>query len=63
MTAPIFENAHKRGNTDKVGQLNPTGRYGVPEGDSLSYHLYSSLAADLVNTEIANAALFLASGP
>ena len=31
MTKPIFEGARARGNEDKIGQLNPTGRYGHPE--------------------------------
>jgi len=43
MTAPIFDQALRRGNADKIGQINPMGRYGLPE-------------------EIANVALFLASG-
>ena len=32
MTAPIFDQALRRGNVDKVGQINPLGRYGLPEG-------------------------------
>jgi len=31
MTAPVFEHARQRGTADKVGQLNPLGRYGVAE--------------------------------
>jgi NAD(P)-dependent dehydrogenase (short-subunit alcohol dehydrogenase family) len=31
MTKPIFEGARARGNEDKIGQLNPLTRYGVPE--------------------------------
>jgi len=31
MTAPIFDHARKRGTADKVGQLNPMGRYGIAE--------------------------------
>jgi len=31
MTAPVFNDARKRGTTDRVGQLNPMGRYGVAE--------------------------------
>jgi NAD(P)-dependent dehydrogenase (short-subunit alcohol dehydrogenase family) len=31
MTKPIFEGARARGNEGKIGQLNPTGRYGHPE--------------------------------
>ncbi|MCI3131792.1 SDR family NAD(P)-dependent oxidoreductase [Phenylobacterium aquaticum] len=42
MTKPIFDGARARGNEDKIGQLNPMTRYGVP-------------------SEIAHAALFLAS--
>jgi NAD(P)-dependent dehydrogenase (short-subunit alcohol dehydrogenase family) len=42
MTKPIFEGARARGNEDKIGQLNPLTRGGVP-------------------SEIAHAALFLAS--
>jgi hypothetical protein len=34
MTAPVFNHARKRGTTDRVGQLNPMGRYGVAEGVS-----------------------------
>ena len=30
MTKPIFDSARARGNEDKIGQLNPLGRYGVP---------------------------------
>jgi hypothetical protein len=32
MTSAIFEQARARGTEDKVGQLNPMGRYGIPEG-------------------------------
>jgi len=31
MTKPIFDGARARGNEDKIGQLNPTTRYGHPE--------------------------------
>ena len=30
MTKPIFDGARARGNEGKIGQLNPTARYGVP---------------------------------
>ena len=30
MTKPIFDGARARGNEDKIGQLNPLARYGVP---------------------------------
>ena len=41
MTAPVFDHARQRGTADKIGQLNPMGRYGVAEGTSLLYPLYS----------------------
>ncbi|RIA92470.1 hypothetical protein C1645_764894 [Glomus cerebriforme] len=31
MTMPLFDQARKRGTIDKVGQLNPLQRYGVPD--------------------------------
>src|SRR5580698_7946099 len=31
MTQPIFDRARERGTADKIGQLNPTQRGGVPE--------------------------------
>ena len=31
MTKPIFDGARARGNEGKIGQLNPTARYGLPE--------------------------------
>ena len=31
MTKPIFDGARARGNEDRIGQLNPTTRYGAPE--------------------------------
>lgn len=31
MTKPIFDGARARGNEDKIGQLNPLTRYGIPE--------------------------------
>ena len=31
MTKPIFDGARARGSEDKIGQLNPTARYGHPE--------------------------------
>jgi NAD(P)-dependent dehydrogenase (short-subunit alcohol dehydrogenase family) len=35
MTKPIFDGARARGNEDKIGQLNPLTRYGVP--DEIAY--------------------------
>lgn len=32
MTKEMFDAARERGNTSKIGQLNPMGRYGVPQG-------------------------------
>jgi NAD(P)-dependent dehydrogenase (short-subunit alcohol dehydrogenase family) len=32
MTSATFEYARKRGTAGKIGQLNPLGRFGVPEG-------------------------------
>ena len=44
MTAPVLEHARQRGTADKVGQLNPLGRYGVAEGaESLPTLLYLTL--------------------
>jgi len=34
MTGLMFDAARKRGTEAKIGQLNPTGRHGVPEGVS-----------------------------
>lgn len=31
MTKPIFDGARQRGTEDKIGQLNPMARYGLPE--------------------------------
>jgi NAD(P)-dependent dehydrogenase (short-subunit alcohol dehydrogenase family) len=31
MTAPVFDHARQRGTADRIGQLNPMGRYGVAE--------------------------------
>ena len=30
MTKPIFDGARARGSDDKIGQLNPLKRYGLP---------------------------------
>lgn len=35
MTGGTFEYARKRGTESKIGQLNPLGRYGVAEGESV----------------------------
>jgi NAD(P)-dependent dehydrogenase (short-subunit alcohol dehydrogenase family) len=31
MTKPLFDYARSRGNEDKIGQINPSNRYGLPE--------------------------------
>jgi NAD(P)-dependent dehydrogenase (short-subunit alcohol dehydrogenase family) len=56
MTKPIFDGARARGNEDKIGQLNPTTRYGVPDeiaraglflaSDDASYVNGQTLAVD-----------------
>lgn len=33
MTAAVFDSARTKGTVDRVGQLNPMGRYGVAEGE------------------------------
>jgi hypothetical protein len=43
MTAFVFDRARQNGTANKVGQINPLGRYGVPQGDSVLYLLYSKL--------------------
>jgi len=61
MTGDTFEYARQRGTAAKLGQLNPLGRFGVAEGtDVLDIQvLCLSCCCDL---EIAQAAVFLASG-
>jgi NAD(P)-dependent dehydrogenase (short-subunit alcohol dehydrogenase family) len=39
MTQFTFEYARKRGTASKIGQLNPLGRYAVPEGMGLDHLL------------------------
>jgi len=56
MTKPIFDGARARGNEDKIGQLNPLTRYGVPDeiahaglflaSDEASYVNGQTLAVD-----------------
>ncbi|MBX3484998.1 SDR family NAD(P)-dependent oxidoreductase [Phenylobacterium sp.] len=56
MTKPIFDGARARGNEDKIGQLNPTTRYGAPDeiaraglflaSDDASYVNGQTLAVD-----------------
>ena len=56
MTKPIFDGARARGNEDKIGQLNPLTRYGLPDeiahaglflaSDEASYVNGQTLAVD-----------------
>ena len=57
-----FEYARQRGTISKVGRLNPLGRYGVPEGISVTItrHVNNSDVMDAL--EVAQIVLFLASG-
>ncbi|KAG6842167.1 hypothetical protein C0991_001660 [Blastosporella zonata] len=37
MTGDTFEYARQRGSAGKIGQLNPLGRFGIPEGTSAQF--------------------------
>ena len=61
MTIGVFEPARARGNEGKIGQLNPLGRYGLPQGVLSHFFHLRGVAQDVGHAEIANVALFLAS--
>lgn len=48
MTAPVFEMARERGRAGAIGQLNPTGRYGVAEEVSRSKKNKAYAASKLI---------------
>jgi hypothetical protein len=66
MTLPLFDYARHRGNEHKIGQLNPLGRYGIPQGafSCISFlHRYNLIVLFFCySIEPAAVALFLASG-
>jgi len=61
MTGATFDYARQRGTVGKIGQLNPLGRFGVAEGMTIRNSKHYS-TNNIKPPEIANAALFLASG-
>ncbi|HRO59460.1 MAG TPA: SDR family NAD(P)-dependent oxidoreductase [Burkholderiaceae bacterium] len=49
MTKPVFDYARSRGSQDKLGQLNPTLRYGLPEEIAAMAAFLASDEASYVN--------------
>ena len=49
MTKPIFEHARERGSDNKIGQINPTARYGQPQEIAEMACFLLSDAASYVN--------------
>ena len=49
MTRPIFERARERGSEDRIGQLNPLQRYGLPEEIARTALFLASDAASYIN--------------
>ena len=49
MTAPIFDGARRKGSEGRIGQVNPTARYGVPEEIAEMACFLLSDAASYVN--------------
>lgn len=48
MTGDTFNYARGRGAEGKIGQLNPTGRFGVAEGEHTFYWVYHSKLIEVV---------------
>lgn len=41
MTERVFDAARQRGTAQRIGQLNPMGRYGVAEGKEIPFENHS----------------------